>query len=198
MWNGKQNVSVLYILWQTSSQIPELQSKLTGTFVLREATERLVVILMPLEKAAFNSSVWVGKWRNVSVRWREVTRPSASCWPTRSSPRVWRPASPSTDSWRSGTRRRGNTVAGMDVLAFVLRLVEVRTEKDDEYLHFRRQIWACLSAASSLYSPPPTLQRDHRCCTNTKRFQLSIFDGFWKMNNVLAIPNDWRNHERCR
>lgn len=114
-----------------------------------------------------------GKRRNVwvfnpgSVRREEVTRPPAWRWPTRSSPPAWRPASPCTDSWRSGKHRRGNT-ATRDGRVSVWAAVGRRGDGEkEEYSHFHRQISACSSVAFSHCSPPPTPRQDRRCYTNT-------------------------------
>lgn len=114
-----------------------------------------------------------GKRRNVwvfnpgSVRREDVTRPPAWRWPTRSSPPAWRPASPCTDSWRSGKHRRGNT-ATRDGRVSVCAAVGRRGDGEkEEYSHFHRQISACSSVAFSHCSPPPTPRQDRRCYTNT-------------------------------
>lgn len=139
----------------------------------KQQTNCVTSAIMPLEKAAFNSSVF-WRWQTEeclgfqyrSVRQEEITRPPASCWPTRSSPPVWRPAAPCTDSWRSGKHHRGNT-ATRDGQVSVCGAVGRREDGEkEEYSHFHRQISACSSVVFSHYSPP-TPQQDRRCYTNT-------------------------------
>lgn len=177
-------------LQQTSCQIPEDWNSRTIWLVLwrqasftdgssltlqKQQTNPVTSAIMPLEKGSFQlkcflemanrGMFWV--FNPGSVRREEVTRPSASRWPTRSSPPAWRPASPCTDSWRSGKHRRGNT-ATRDGQVSVCAAVGRRGDGErEEYSHFHRKISACSSVAFSHYSPPPTPRQDRRCYTNT-------------------------------
>lgn len=111
----KWHLTLLHdVKWKTKC-FSALYHDKSGTFVLQGATD---CHYNATRKGSIHIKCFfkVNERRNVSVKQQVLTHLSASCWLARSSPLVWRPASPSTDSWRSGTHRLGNTVTRTDGL----------------------------------------------------------------------------------
>lgn len=105
------------------------------------------------------------------------TRPLVSCCPEWSSLLVWTPASPSTDSWHTGTRHRGNTAMDRwwklfcsDSFTDSLASSERKYIDIKMYSHFHRQILVGLSFVF-LYSLHPAPQPDHMCCTHNRQHE---------------------------